>query len=113
MFKALSDFMIFIAAVFFINAVVSIVITKVRTNRILKEDESLYDMTKFYTSKWGNENARLVVGGVLCYLCIACVCAWFKLVPVLVIASIAIIIFYIRVNVVMMNYVDKKVHEKK
>ena len=83
------------------------------TNRILKEDESLYDMTKFYTSKWGNENARLVVGGVLCYLCIACVCAWFKLVPVLVIASIAIIIFYIRVNVVMMNYVDKKVHEKK
>ena len=85
----------------------------IRTNRILKEDESLYDMTKFYTSKWGNENARLVVGGVLCYLCIACVSAWFKLVPVLVIASIAIIIFYIRVNVVMMNYVDKKVHEKK
>ncbi|MBQ8950325.1 MAG: hypothetical protein IJ065_04040 [Eubacterium sp.] len=112
MFKSMSDFALFIGAVFFICAVIALVIEKVRTKRLLKVFEQDKDLIKFYKSKWSNENFRVVGIIIICYLIIACVGAVFKLTAVLVIASIALIIAYIIINLKMMAYVEEMVQNK-
>ena len=59
MLKAISDYCIFIGIVFFICAVISYVIMKVRTDKIIKGDESLRDLTTFYKKKWNNKKLSL------------------------------------------------------
>jgi 4-hydroxybenzoate polyprenyltransferase len=113
MFKALSDYMIFVGIVFFICAVISFVIMKVRTDKIVKTDENLKDLTTFYKNKWCNKNFWVVGIIIVCYFIIAGVSAVLHWIPVLILASIALIIAYIIINIKMMNYVEEKVQNKK
>ena len=113
MLKAISDYCIFIGIVFFICAVISYVIMKVRTDKIIKGDESLRDLTTFYKKKWNNKNFRVVGIIIVCYFIIAGVSEVFNLIPVLILDSIALIIAYIIINNKMMNYVEEKVQNKK
>ena len=105
----ISDFCLFISVVYFICAAVSIIIPVVRTKKILQDKAVSEDMIKFYKNKWCNENQKKYFGCILIHLIVMMVAAWFHLIPVMVIASIAEIIAYSAVNIQMMNYVEKKV----